>query len=814
MNLYTKLTLDYLRYNKRRTAFILVGIMFSVGLISSISTFFFSFGNEIIAQTKRDAGSYHIIVRNAEPAWIDYYRKHASIEKVGLVHEEKVKSKKGKEFILRQMDPIANELLPIGIKQQVSSEIDGIMIEKRSLIWLDKQLKLGDQLQYVTPDQVTHSAPITGLLLPNNNLGHGDQLYNQFLYAYQLLPTIQDTKHVKMYMKFKSHVEMDNELEGINQLVGKENVTQNFRYVGNLDMGSESWSEASIQFIPIFLVVIVTFAFIYGTFHISVSERTRHIGMLRAMGATKSNIRTMMLIEVSILSGIGIPLGLMLGIFGLWFFVWLYRMIFVLQEHSFFQIQFNTSFSVILISVVVSLVSIFVSTWLPTRKAVRISPLAGIRQDNMSNSRYKGRFMDRIYAKLLRIETLVILRSMFRNRRRFIVTVFALGFGLVLFSIFTCSISLISKDQYNIRKNSPDFVLYNNESNRQKLWSLQELRDIEQVRDTYEQFGRSRVLFYLPYHTDVLSKYHIGAYTTIDSKPYKSYLSTWNYLSPENRTFLKSSLREGTIPTAQQKGKSEVVLLLNDDVQIPTLHVGDEIFIQREEINEDKAASNRISEQDLVKAKITAIAHHNTSSRSLDFIVTPELYKLLLPESAKDVSSERVDVFLHNHSEEQVVLNDIEQIIAQDPNWGMNNILKDTRNYRQAGVEILILLYAFVIVILIIGSTNMMNTMVMNILIRKKEFATLRSIGLSYRSLQRMIIKEGIIYGVFSALFSAAVSYSFIYVTQISNSLSTTWIFVSILLIPLVVTMGIGYISAKIALRSLKTDNLITLLKG
>ncbi|MEI3435371.1 MAG: FtsX-like permease family protein [Clostridia bacterium] len=59
-----------------------------------------------------------------------------------------------------------------------------------------------------------------------------------------------------------------------------------------------------------------------------------------------------------------------------------------------------------------------------------------------------------------------------------------------------------------------------------------------------------------------------------------------------------------------------------------------------------------------------------------------------------------------------------------------------------------IFLYGFIGVITLIGITNIFNTITTNMNLRKKEFAMLKSIGMTKKEFNRMIRLESIFYGV------------------------------------------------------------------
>ncbi len=60
---------------------------------------------------------------------------------------------------------------------------------------------------------------------------------------------------------------------------------------------------------------------------------------------------------------------------------------------------------------------------------------------------------------------------------------------------------------------------------------------------------------------------------------------------------------------------------------------------------------------------------------------------------------------------------------------------------------IAIFLYGFIIVISLIGVTNIFNTITTNMELRQKEFANLKSIGMTKKEFNRMIRLESFLYG-------------------------------------------------------------------
>lgn len=62
------------------------------------------------------------------------------------------------------------------------------------------------------------------------------------------------------------------------------------------------------------------------------------------------------------------------------------------------------------------------------------------------------------------------------------------------------------------------------------------------------------------------------------------------------------------------------------------------------------------------------------------------------------------------------------------------------------------ILYGFLVVISIITVINIVNVMKMSVVLRKKDISMLRSIGLDNKKVKKMIIYEGLFYGVISSI--------------------------------------------------------------
>ena len=83
----------------------------------------------------------------------------------------------------------------------------------------------------------------------------------------------------------------------------------------------------------------------------------------------------------------------------------------------------------------------------------------------------------------------------------------------------------------------------------------------------------------------------------------------------------------------------------------------------------------------------------------------------------------------------------------------ISNIDEIYQENRRVIIWISVFLYGFIIVITLIGVTNIFNTITTNMSLRSKEFAMLKSVGMTSREFNRMIRLESIFYGAKSLFF-------------------------------------------------------------
>lgn len=111
-----------------------------------------------------------------------------------------------------------------------------------------------------------------------------------------------------------------------------------------------------------------------NTLAIGVIERTREIGMLRAIGATRPQVRTVVITEALILSGIGTVFGVLAGLY-------LGFLAINAVETLGFPMQFTFPFSGVLLGIAAGIVFGILAAVIPARQATRIQIVEALRYE-------------------------------------------------------------------------------------------------------------------------------------------------------------------------------------------------------------------------------------------------------------------------------------------------------------------------------------------------------------------------------------------------------------------------------------------------
>lgn len=592
------------------------------------------------------------------------------------------------------------------------------------------------------------------------------------------------------------------------------------RYYGVTSNAGLSSTFFWLSVIIIAVIIIGSVSLIYNAFAISVSERSRHLGMLVSVGATKRQKRNSVFFEGVIIGLISIPIGILCGLGGiritLLFINSILKSALGLEEQLVLMV---TPLSII-VTCMVSMLTIFISTYIPAIKASKISAIDAIRQSTEVKLTSKTVKTSKLVRKIFGFEAEIGLKNLKRNKRRYQSTVFSLVISIVLFlsvTFFTTNLKkslLLTQDQANYDLQ----VRINGQKSDDLNGLLKSFKKVGDVTDTTEErtlslqswIEKEAVADELK---EDVSKgnfkngkmsYYINVYS-LDSTSLKKYSEA---IGADYKQLMNAEKLNGIVIDRyiSKNPKSHKITEMKTIYKKPG---------QSLELVYTDSGSGK--ENALTNVTIANLTDHFPTGVSsvglggLNLIVSePVMNKLisLYPNG-------EVNLYYYLKSKDPMkTQQDIENM--KSSKMQVNNRFQTRQQQEQLLMLMTIFTYGFITLITLISVANIFNTISTSVSLRKREFAMLKSVGMTPKGFNKMIHYESIFYGIKSLLFGLPISIVIMYLIHLammntfSYDFTLPWmnIFYCIATVFIIVSSAMLYSSAKI-----KKENIIDALK-
>jgi len=848
MNNYSEISLKYMKQNKKRTALTVMGITLATILIFAIGTFILSFRDAMIEDFKRNDGDYefvlnHLSSEEAEKVINNAEVKNTSISRNGN-DEYKLKGEENKGAFINFVDEgYFKRMYPYKIIEgNVPKASEEIIIDTYTKEKI--KVEVGDILTLENVEKENKNFKVVGVSEPKYYSGIS-------IYAYFDNSKLDTNYKYSVAINLKSE---KNKQKIINKVISEANIKveedtkqDNGTILYLMGNGRNDIKSAAIQGMAIFIITIImisTIIVIYNSFNISVIERMRYFGILKAIGATPNQIKRIVFKEGFLIGIIALPIGCVLGFLSLKIGVKLFIGN-TLMNFENFKVSFYPI--VILITAVLVAVTIFLSLLGPARKAKKVSAVDAMRnKDYIKLGKIKRR-NGRIVSKLFGVEGSIAYKNIRRTPFRFIVTVLTLTVSIILFNVFYGVIDyaeqLVSQQ---FKKSAYESHLYKNDS--REVFSKEVIKEL-QNKDflkhmfTYKTEDIDLVIENKFVNKEFSDKTESSTDSTIDSKKYEA-LDYTEYKevsiiggNSENLKIAEKYIIEGKFDEAALKNGG--VILINscrnsngkmESVRGTNYEVGDTIKIPKlkslteysgsKEISFKEWNSKRESEiidsiknDEFYKLPIIAIADRNPFNggyaNNISIIMSNELSNTLLGNSNPtqiyfnyDNDKDRKNSSEYFESKKAAIIAQYDDVKAE--------MDKENKIYR----EVEFFVYCFIIIVSAIAIINIFNTISTNLLLRKKEFSTFKAIGMTEKQLKKSVVLEGTLYGIIAAVFGGITSSALLLLlTKIVRELAEVkYKFASI---PFILSIGCAVLITYIAtLAPLKRIEKLTIVEG
>ena len=816
MKLLNKLTLKNLRLNKVRTIVTIVGIMLSAALITVVSGMALSGRQTMIDGQTEWSGNYDVALDIIDTAKIDKIRQNRNVENafykerlgfskatvadnaeygyaVTAISENafdgcfKLKLEKG------SFPTNSNEAVVTGaFKNTDGKDVkvgDKITLELGVLKGTDGKVLGESELLDLSPkrfkeskitDKKQKTYTITGIIEnPNTReLNNPSSCFEIYTVSDEESPVEAiRTKHMnKLYIAYTpqsegnylqntadilgfkaddmSNVSSDEISPEDQQTSGVNGYSFNTVLLSMKGYGGSDGTNVMIFSLAVIIIIIVMLASVFvirNSFAISITEKTSMYGMLASVGATKRQIRRNVLFEGFILGLIGIPLGILLGLGVNAILIAILNSVLgdMLSGATF---VFVTPTIPIICAIVLSAVTIFCSSFFIALRASRIPPLVAIRGNKdikvKNNKPYRT---SKLTKKLFGVGGEIASKSLKRSRKKYRTTVISIVVSVAMFIAVSAFMDygMTFTDHYY---GNTDYSYMVSGIDANQAQTIEKMPEIENYLTVGLQYGyvsadvpvnecgenflydnadgtKSFSVEFLEFEHDTFVQ--ICRELKLDYNKVKGGVLVYSEVTPYNMENM-----EGTGEPMKLFGKTaptKFIVYGNDDN-------GNELIAGKLKVSSvfdeiPKSADSVIGEGTILGQGLI-IGEQGVISPQLG---EHECYITLYANTSNHTS-------LTNRIESMPSTGDSESYIS---------IFDYEENVRQFNAVMLIVgifVYGFIGVISLIGMTNIFNTISTNMQLRSKEFASLKSIGMTKKEFNRMIRLESLMYGIKSLI--------------------------------------------------------------
>ena len=876
MDIIRKLTRANLRLNKKRTIATMIAIALSCALILAVAGMAESGRLSLLGYTKKTQGDYHVMFEDVPAEKLSYVVNNVNVSSYFLERQEgwarlEENQNEYKPYLyLLSMTPEAMEksgiTLYAGRLPEKEGEIalprhldtsGGVYFHEGDELTLSvgrRETEDGQPLSQYDPMTEDEAEP--GRILPEQIADAVDRTYtvvgfvDRPLFEEWSAPgftcvtfldpekaaadggTCNAAVRYRNARRFRQYT--DEILRVLKEETGAEHNT-----VGNVDllMFEGALSERTLQVLyslAAFIIVIIIGTSIFvirNSFVISVTEKQKQYGMLASIGATPKQIRKSVLLEGFYIGLLAIPAGIVIGIAAVLILTGVLNVIMARTDLSDIVFYYTVSPLAVAAAVILSCVTIWLSCLVPAIRAGKIPPVEAIRGNRTVKIRAKSLKTSPLIEKLFGVGGVIAAKNLRRSRSKYRTTVISLVVSIITFVTLSSFVDY-GRASVAANYNDYDYNIYVSGENREQIEELKErLRpehySVQRVCTGYADSARIS-----DEHYDLVESKWMGEEKPEEGRPFEE----WNEnntirieITAFNREYFKEYARRCGVTSDlehaviladknmvyQPKGGKELI-------RYTDLSAGDRFtwFLEEDVSASDENGEETVhfSEEHARSAVVSAIADplpmgfEGTWYSSVICIFVSEDFLKDQPGMDEAAFNDKLLIRAEDPDEVEKALNELKLSADGFRSLYVRNLTLEMRTEKGIMTIVSIFLFGFIAVITAIGVTNIFNTITTNVLLRSKEFAMLRSVGMTNLEFGHMIRMESLLYGLRSLLIGlpAGILGSIAVWKTFGNEIDLGYLFPwkAILLSSIAVFLIVG-LTMRHSIRKIKEQNIV-----
>lgn len=600
------------------------------------------------------------------------------------------------------------------------------------------------------------------------------------------------------------------------------------------------------------LIIILTSVYcIKNSFNISITEKIRQYGMLASVGATRRQIKSSVKTEAAMLGVVGIPVGTMSGILASLILV---KVVNALSAGWLnFALSFHTSLPALILAVILSIATIYFSATGSARRAAKVTPLEAIRNTKEIKIKSAKLKTPAIIGRIWGIGGVISYKNIKRNNKKYRTTVTSIVICSVTFIVISYFMSMAfsmvgmsyASTDYNIGIN----MSYKKDIDIEKLSKL--VSGIEEVDDylvgasydfdvdnpeytkEYGEYCRKLI----DESEDVSQMFLI---TVLDDKSYDKYASDAGIKNAAEGAIL---VNKGTFAVYNENSSKYV----KKEMELYKYKAGDTIRCGYN-VYDDAPSDDNAVEGD---TESSTEDNNNGIRKTVDVTIAGvtdkvpigyegysnnTLYTLLFMNQkgfeslwADGKSGNELKPGYATYSAYVVAENaddyqdTFEKETEENPEYSqisfyVSNLDKQMRDEKSLFTLLGVFAYGLIVVIALIGITNIINTLSTGMELRSREFATLRSIGMTDKQFAGMVRLESVFISVKALVIGVPLGILISYLLCVMmNRMDDAIIYeppYKAIILCIVVVIMLIYAIMKLSMTKLRHNNIIETIKN
>lgn len=802
MKISFKLAIAYMKEQKGRTIALITSIALAVILVFSLNVIPETQSKLEIEEAYKNFSDYHVEYSNLSDDIVNKLKKDKEVTEVNdILRLGKIVGKNGTSIqlnsysnnfidsygyqVVKGSNPKnSNEIVieekalkEMGLSNDLNQEIDFKIVKyyvdknsENQIFSKDKKFKLvgivkkpdgyyEDSSGYSSENEYYGVKAFTKdnsneSILPNNLVTHGGTLYlnssrPNFGKAYEII-----NKYGLDEADFMINVSLTQVLD-------------------NYSMSKATLYTQKRKLYPMIAATLV----ICNIFSIVLIDMTKQIGILRAIGLSKKKVRFMIAIESISVLILGLIFGFLIG---------------MLTSYLGFYIIYGkfvslcVSKSSIAEPMLMATIAVLVSSIVPIYKSGKISPVEAIRSSDKFNKKQKNRFYYKLIRKVFGFSGEMAYKNFWRNKLRTILCIISISLGGVLFidtiglsknmdnSLDTTTMPLMMmgnsdiKLSHNFNNADSNFTKFSENA----IEKISKIKEVKSVKPIIELTG-----LFTTNSNDLTKNYKSENGIADENKNLEEFLDVEGN-NNESLKNLNQYIEKGKNINDKSKGKYPKALVTNYFYSIQEhsphtkilndMKIGDLITIKIPVIKNNKL------EYKNEKVEVSGILNgdyvlkEGGLSSGLKVVLNEDDFKNISGRENYNKLNIQIEKGTDKKAESEirkVIKNNSFSKFESKYNYKNFYIKQSERNTKETLV--------IVGLILLISAINVLCIIKANIMTRMKELSTLRAIGMSPKKLKNMIVKENIMYAVFSSILASIIATHSIYkFTKLSNEIS------------------------------------------